>query len=122
MRCRTRSTSTASASRCSLSLSLSRSPSLSVPFSLSLPSPIHDSHYVCPASAALLDPYPSALFTPRTTQVGEVKYDREKVAAHAAQLVSNVAKNLGNSLTGLGVDQIHAEGAYAGPNKVIRLI
>ena len=33
--------------------------------------------------------------------------------------MSNVAKNLGNSLTGLGVDQIHAEGAYAGPNKVL---
>jgi len=51
-------------------------------------------------------------------EVGEVKYDREKVAAHAAQLVSNVAKNLGNSLTALGVDQIHANGVYVGPNKV----
>jgi dihydrolipoamide dehydrogenase len=51
-------------------------------------------------------------------EVGEVKYDREKVAEHAAQLVSNVAKNLGNSLTALGVDQIHANGVYAGPNKV----
>jgi dihydrolipoamide dehydrogenase len=50
--------------------------------------------------------------------VGDVKYDREKVAAHAAQLVSNVAKNLGNSLSALGVDQIHAEGVYAGPNTV----
>ena len=30
--------------------------------------------------------------------VGDVKYDREAVAAHAEQLVSNVAKNLGNSL------------------------
>ena len=29
-----------------------------------------------------------------------------QVAAHAAQLVSNVAKNLGNSLTALGVDQV----------------
>jgi dihydrolipoamide dehydrogenase len=51
-------------------------------------------------------------------EVGDVKYDREKVAEHAAQLVSNVAKNLGNSLTALGVDQIHASGVYAGPHKV----
>jgi dihydrolipoamide dehydrogenase len=39
-------------------------------------------------------------------EVGEVKYDREKVAAHAANLVSTVAKNLGGSLTALGVDQV----------------
>merc|ERR1711966_10090 len=32
---------------------------------------------------------------------------------------SNVAKNLGNSLTALGVDQIHANGVYEGPNKVL---
>ena len=51
-------------------------------------------------------------------EVGDVKYDREKVAEHAAQLVSNVAKNLGNSLTALGVDQIHANGVYEGPHKV----
>ena len=108
----------------SLSLSLSLSFSLSLSLSsFSLPPSIHGSHHVCPAS---IDSPPGSVpfcpLTPRTTQVGEVKYDREKVAAHAAQLVSNVAKNLGNSLTGLGVDQIHAEGAYAGPNKVIRLI
>lgn len=31
--------------------------------------------------------------------VGDVKYDRTAVAKHAEQLVSNVAKNLGNSLS-----------------------
>ncbi|MFN9903522.1 MAG: hypothetical protein ACK55Z_33065, partial [bacterium] len=35
-------------------------------------------------------------------EVGEVKYDRQKVADHAANLVSTVAKNLGGSLTALG--------------------
>jgi len=50
--------------------------------------------------------------------VGDVKYDREKVAQHAAQLSSNVALNLGNSLTGMGVDIIPETGEYAGPNKV----
>jgi hypothetical protein len=39
-------------------------------------------------------------------EVGEVKYDRQKVADHAANLVSTVAKNLGGSLTALGVDQV----------------
>jgi dihydrolipoamide dehydrogenase len=47
-----------------------------------------------------------------------VSSDREKVAAHAAQLVANVASNLGNSLTGLGVEQIHERGVYAGPGKI----
>ncbi|EKX37705.1 hypothetical protein GUITHDRAFT_158568 [Guillardia theta CCMP2712] len=49
---------------------------------------------------------------------GEVKYDREKVAAHADQLSKNVAKNLGNSLEALGVDVIPEAGLLVGPNKV----
>jgi len=50
--------------------------------------------------------------------VDNVKYDREAVAAHAKQLASNVQKNLGNSLTALGVDIIPQSGIYAGANKV----
>jgi len=50
--------------------------------------------------------------------VDGVKYDREAVAEHARQLSSNVAMNLGNSLTALGVDIIEEAGEYAGPNKV----
>merc|ERR1719199_1254008 len=34
---------------------------------------------------------------------GGVTYDREKVAAHANNLASKVAKNLGGSLTALGI-------------------
>jgi hypothetical protein len=50
--------------------------------------------------------------------VDNVQYDRAAVAAHAKQLVGNVQKNLGNSLTALGVDIIPQSGIYAGPNKV----
>ena len=107
----------------SLSLALPRSLPLSLCPLLPLPPFPHPWQSLClPGIGSSPGSVPFCTHTPRTTQVGEVKYDREKVAAHAAQLVSNVAKNLGNSLTGLGVDQIHAEGAYAGPNKVIRLI
>jgi hypothetical protein len=52
--------------------------------------------------------------------VGDVKYDRAAVAKHAEQLSSNVAKNLGNSLTALGVDTIAEAGELAGPNQVKR--
>ncbi len=50
--------------------------------------------------------------------VDNVQYDRAAVAAHAKQLANNVQKNLGNSLTALGVDIIPQSGVYAGPNKV----
>jgi dihydrolipoamide dehydrogenase len=50
--------------------------------------------------------------------VDNVQYDRAAVAAHAKQLAGNVQKNLGNSLTALGVDIIPQSGVYAGPNKV----
>jgi len=52
---------------------------------------------------------------------GDVKYDREAVAAHAEQLSSNVAKNLGNSLGALGVDTIDEAGELVGPNTVKRV-
>merc|ERR1719310_175125 len=41
---------------------------------------------------------------------GEVTYEREKVAAHANNLASTVKKNLGNSLTGLGVTVFEESG------------
>jgi len=50
--------------------------------------------------------------------VDNVAYDRAAVAAHAAQLASNVQKNLGNSLKALGVDIIPEAGVLAGLNKV----
>jgi len=55
-------------------------------------------------------------------EVGEVKYDREKVAAHAAQLVSNVAKNLGGSLTALGVDQVCSKDCSKGCRCVVKTV
>jgi len=53
--------------------------------------------------------------------VGDVSYDRAAVAKHAEQLSSNVAKNLGNSLGALGVDQIAEAGELVGPNTVKRV-
>ena len=49
---------------------------------------------------------------------GGVTYDREKVAAHANNLASKVAKNLGGSLAGLGVDTFMEKGELASPTTV----
>merc|ERR1719310_2147885 len=46
--------------------------------------------------------------------VGGVDYDREKVAAHANNLASKVAKNLGGSLGALGIETHMEEGELVG--------
>mmetsp|Transcript_8484 Transcript_8484/g.24316 ORF Transcript_8484/g.24316 Transcript_8484/m.24316 type:complete len:579 (-) Transcript_8484:1271-3007(-) len=51
-------------------------------------------------------------------QVGAVDYDLKGVANHASQLASNVAKNLGNSLTALGVDILTGVGKVEKPHTV----
>ena len=53
-------------------------------------------------------------------QTNGVSYDREKVAAHANNLASKVAKNLGNSLGALGVTVHPEKGQMVGP-KVVKL-
>ena len=45
---------------------------------------------------------------------GEVKYSREGIANRAKNLASNVKKNLGNSLVGLGCDVIDGRGVLTG--------
>merc|ERR1719364_397835 len=49
---------------------------------------------------------------------GGVTYEREKLAAHANHLASNVAKNLGNSLGALGVTTFMEKGQMVGPTSV----
>jgi len=49
---------------------------------------------------------------------GGVSYEREKLAAHANNLASNVAKNLGNSLGALGVTTFMEKGQMVGPTSV----
>uniref|UniRef100_A0A7S1XNT8 Dihydrolipoyl dehydrogenase n=1 Tax=Phaeomonas parva TaxID=124430 RepID=A0A7S1XNT8_9STRA len=47
-----------------------------------------------------------------------VEFDREGIANHAKQLVSNVAKNLENSLVGLGVEVLPYRAKFAGDRKI----
>lgn len=49
---------------------------------------------------------------------GGVTYEREKVAAHANDLASKVAKNLGNSLDALGVTVFPEKGQLVSPTEV----
>jgi dihydrolipoamide dehydrogenase len=49
---------------------------------------------------------------------GGVSYEREKLAAHAQNLASNVAKNLGNSLGALGIKTFMEKGQMVGPTSV----
>jgi len=49
---------------------------------------------------------------------GGATYEREKVAAHANQLASKVAKNLGNSLGALGVTVFEEKGSLVSPTEV----
>jgi len=49
---------------------------------------------------------------------GGVTYDREKVAAHANNLASKVAKNLGGSLTALGIETFMEKGELVSPTEV----
>jgi dihydrolipoamide dehydrogenase len=49
---------------------------------------------------------------------GGVSYDRAKVAAHANNLASKVAKNLGGSLTALGIKTYMEKGELVGPTEV----
>jgi len=50
--------------------------------------------------------------------VGGVSYEREKVAAHANNLASKVAKNLGGSLDALGITTFMEKGEMVGPTEV----
>ena len=50
--------------------------------------------------------------------VGGVSYRREKVAAHATDLASRVAKNLGGSLDALGITTFMEKGQMVGPTEV----
>jgi dihydrolipoamide dehydrogenase len=50
--------------------------------------------------------------------VGGVSYEREKVAAHANNLASRVAKNLGGSLDALGITTFMEKGQMVGPTEV----
>jgi len=50
--------------------------------------------------------------------VGGVSYEREKVAAHANNLASKVAKNLGGSLSALGITTFMEKGQMVGPTEV----
>ena len=47
-----------------------------------------------------------------------VSYDREKVAAHANNLASKVAKNLGGSLSALGIETFMEKGQMVSPTEV----
>merc|ERR1719313_1164151 len=49
---------------------------------------------------------------------GAVTYEREKVAAHANNLASKVAKNLENSLTALGITVFPEKGELVAPTEV----
>merc|ERR1719247_3991219 len=49
---------------------------------------------------------------------GGVSYDREKVAAHANNLASKVARNLGGSLDALGVTVLPEKGELVSPTEV----
>jgi len=50
--------------------------------------------------------------------VGGVSYEREKVAAHANNLASRVAKNLGGSLVALGIETFMEKGQMVSPTEV----
>merc|ERR1719440_2502490 len=52
---------------------------------------------------------------------GGVSYEREKLSAHANNLASNVAKNLGNSLTALGVT-VYPEKGRLVDGKTVELV
>ena len=53
-------------------------------------------------------------------EVGEVKFDREGIAAHAKNLANRVKGNLEASLVGLGVDVVEGRGALTGkPHEVL---
>lgn len=58
------------------------------------------------------------LFMPAVLQVGAVTFDIKGVAAHARNLASNVQKNLGNSLTALGVEILKGNGKIVAPHTV----
>merc|ERR1719353_504997 len=49
---------------------------------------------------------------------GAVTYEREKVAAHANNLASKVAKNLENSLTALGITVFPEKGELVAPTEI----
>ena len=51
-------------------------------------------------------------------KTGGVSYEREKVAAHANNLASKVAKNLGGSLDALGVKVFEEKGQLVSPTEV----
>merc|ERR550514_1090128 len=51
-------------------------------------------------------------------QTGGVSYDREKVAAHANNLASKVARNLGGSLDALGITTFPEKGELVSPTEV----
>jgi dihydrolipoamide dehydrogenase len=51
-------------------------------------------------------------------QLGNVGFDRQAIADHAANLVSKIQGDLTNSLKRLGVDIIHGWARLAGPQKV----
>lgn len=51
---------------------------------------------------------------------GEVKFDREGVAAHAKQLASKVKSNLEGSLVALGVDIVDGRGVLTGKPHEVR--
>ncbi|MDG2618146.1 dihydrolipoyl dehydrogenase [Thermoleptolyngbya sichuanensis XZ-Cy5] len=51
-------------------------------------------------------------------QLGNVGFDRQAIADHAANLVSKIQSDLTNSLKRLGVDIIHGWARLAGPQKV----
>lgn len=54
------------------------------------------------------------------TVEGEVKFDREAVAAHAEQLANKVKGNLEGSLVSLGVDIVDGRGALTGKANEVR--
>eukprot|EP00614_Pseudopedinella_elastica_P013912 CAMPEP_0172585794 /NCGR_PEP_ID=MMETSP1068-20121228/5169_1 /TAXON_ID=35684 /ORGANISM="Pseudopedinella elastica, Strain CCMP716" /LENGTH=483 /DNA_ID=CAMNT_0013380369 /DNA_START=132 /DNA_END=1583 /DNA_ORIENTATION=+ len=47
-----------------------------------------------------------------------VTYERQKIADHAKNLANNVKKNLGNSLTALGIEIVEAKGELLAPHTV----
>jgi len=51
-------------------------------------------------------------------QLGSVSFDRQKIAAHAADLVTNIQGNLQRSLEALGVDILTGVGKLTGPHTV----
>ncbi len=51
-------------------------------------------------------------------QIDRVTFDRQTIANHAANIVSNIRGNMTNSMKRLGVDTIHGWGKVAAPHKV----